>query len=232
MPAVRAVLGFRYLRVVEGRENIPDSPSIFMANHVHFFDSFLMALAYSEEKNNPMRLVAKKEYFEGDGLGDGKLGGALQFGIARTGQIPVDRDGTKSSLTTFNNRVYAALERGDSIGIHPEGTRVSDGRLHKFQKGAANIAIKAAVPMVPVAISYHETENTRRDVARVQFGKPVTPDEYAHGMYAALPRRAKVDMTTKLVEDRVAAMLGYDEVQRSENAARIRNVFHRQSDSK
>lgn len=226
VPAVRAVLSSRYIRVVEGTENILDQPAIYMANHVHFFDSFLMALAHYDETDTPMRLIAKKEYFEGDGMGNGRFGTPLQFAISRTGQIPVDRDGGKTELTLFNKRIISALDSGDSVGIHPEGTRVSNGKLHKFQKGAASVAIQASVPMVPVAVSYHDTKNTRRSIARIQFGTPITPEEYTHGVYAALPRGAKVELTTRHIEDRVAQMLGLDEFQRTDSLARLKSMLH------
>jgi 1-acyl-sn-glycerol-3-phosphate acyltransferase len=46
-----------------------------------------------------------------------------------------------------------ALKTGQSFLIYPEGTRSPDGRLQEFKKGAVVMAIKAGVPIVPMACS-------------------------------------------------------------------------------
>jgi 1-acyl-sn-glycerol-3-phosphate acyltransferase len=50
-------------------------------------------------------------------------------------------------------RATEALKAGQSFLIYPEGTRSPDGRLQEFKKGAAVMAIKAGVPIVPMACS-------------------------------------------------------------------------------
>ncbi len=45
------------------------------------------------------------------------------------------------------------MKRGVSFLIYPEGTRSPDGRLLPFRRGAFVLAIKAGVPVVPVACS-------------------------------------------------------------------------------
>ena len=46
----------------------------------------------------------------------------------------------------------ARIAAGTSVVIFPEGTRSRDGRLGEFKSGAMHLAIKAGVPVVPVAI--------------------------------------------------------------------------------
>lgn len=228
-PFARIALNHSFVRMVEGKENIVDQPALYLANHVHFADSPLLAAAYTDYAKKPLRMMAKQEYFEGDGLGDGKLGRVLRWGISRTGQIPVDRDGSNPrAFQTLERRVRSALDHGDSVGLHPEGTRATDGRLHKFKNGAARIAITAEVPIVPVAIEYHAIEDSRKTAALLQFGEPIMPEEYRHGVYGALPRAAKASHFSKVAEDRVAAMLGYDDSRRSGEFARIKSMFTRQ----
>jgi 1-acyl-sn-glycerol-3-phosphate acyltransferase len=43
-------------------------------------------------------------------------------------------------------------ERGTSLLVFPEGGRSHDGELQDFKEGAAYIAIKAGVPLVPIAL--------------------------------------------------------------------------------
>lgn len=57
-------------------------------------------------------------------------------------------------------------------------------------------------------------------------GTPITPEEYTQGVYAALPRGAKVELTTRHIEDRVAQMLGPDESQRTDSLARLKSMLH------
>ena len=44
------------------------------------------------------------------------------------------------------------VRAGRSLAVFPEGTRTRDGQLQEFKSGAFKIALKAGVPIVPVAI--------------------------------------------------------------------------------
>jgi len=66
--------------------------------------------------------------------------------------IPVDRSRHDSAIASLEKAIEAMRE-GQSFLIYPEGTRSPDGRLQTFKKGAVVMAIKAGVPIVPVACS-------------------------------------------------------------------------------
>jgi 1-acyl-sn-glycerol-3-phosphate acyltransferase len=54
------------------------------------------------------------------------------------------------------------LERGESVGIFPEGTRNRDGaRLLRGRLGLGELALRAEVPVVPVAIKYPDLDSRR-----------------------------------------------------------------------
>lgn len=131
-----ALAGIRY-RII-GRENIPDTAVVFCSNHESNVDPavlfnglhpMLHILYKAELRNVPlMRTV---------------------FDVG--GFVPVDRADRERSLASID-RGAAALRAGSSFLIFPEGTRSRTGHLLPFKKGGFIMAIKAQVPIVPVAI--------------------------------------------------------------------------------
>ena len=129
---------------VEGREKlIRGTPYIFAANHVSQFDIF----ALQGYLNIDFRWLAKKELFEIPVFGPA---------MRTAGYIPVDRSRGRQALQSINEAAER-IAAGTSVIIFPEGTRSKDGKIHPFKAGAMVLAIKAGVPIVPVAISgtYH-----------------------------------------------------------------------------
>lgn len=212
-PAFRAVLDHKYHRTVSGIENIPDEPAIYAPNHIKIADSLLVAASYTEATGIPLRFGAKQEYFDGKGLNDnGKLGRSMKWFMEHTHQIPVDRE--SKDLRAFQRLQFEVADRiayGDSVALHPEGTRSDDGRLHKFKSGAARIALALSVPIVPVGLVYDEHSNQRYTDVEITFGKPVMPDEYHHLPYTILPNKQKAEHLIQVVENRVADLTGMEQ---------------------
>lgn len=224
-PPFKFVLDKKFDRSVEGVGNIPDTPSIYAANHVSFWDSPLLAASYTEETGIPLRFAAKKEYFDGKGIDDkGKFGRSLRWMMQHTHMIPVDREGTNPrAFPELQTQVEDRLLHGDAIALHPEGTRSSDGRLHKFKSGAARIALALSVPIVPVGIVYSEYSNGKKIHVDVEFGKPVMPGEYTKMPYTLLPFKQKSEHLSQVVENRVADMTGMEQ---SAAFAKLRKLRH------
>ncbi|WP_348536255.1 lysophospholipid acyltransferase family protein [Mobilicoccus caccae] len=127
-----------------GEEHIPThGPAILASNHLSFSDSILLPLMCPRRITFP----AKSDYFTQPGL-VGRLKAAFFRG---TGQIPIDRSGGAASQVAMDAGL-AVLQRGELFGIYPEGTRSPDGRLYKGKTGIARLALKAGVPVVPVAM--------------------------------------------------------------------------------
>jgi 1-acyl-sn-glycerol-3-phosphate acyltransferase len=72
--------------------------------------------------------------------------------LARAGHIPVPREDPRGAVRTMSLAASIIREKGISILIFPEGGRSHDGLMRPFKDGAAYIAIKAGVPVVPVAL--------------------------------------------------------------------------------
>ncbi|MDD5287151.1 MAG: lysophospholipid acyltransferase family protein [Desulfuromonadaceae bacterium] len=124
---------------VIGAEHIPDGPVIFMSNHQSNFDILALMAAM------PRRIhwIAKKELFDIPFFGPS---------MRRGGYIPLDRGDGRKALQSMDEAA-AAIQKGKSVVIFPEGTRTQDGFLLPFKRGGFILARKAAVPVIPVTIN-------------------------------------------------------------------------------
>jgi 1-acyl-sn-glycerol-3-phosphate acyltransferase len=162
---------------VEGVENLPEEGGAILAsNHLSFSDSFFLPL----EVERRVTFLAKGDYFTGRGI-KGKLTAAFFKGI---NQVPVDRSGGRASEAALNKGVEI-LNRGELLGIYPEGTRSPDGRLYRGKTGIARMALEAGVPVIPVAmINTFEIQPPGQVVPRImrvgiRIGKPLDFSRYA-----------------------------------------------------
>lgn len=71
--------------------------------------------------------------------------------ITRSGQVPIDQSSLRSQIAGLSRGV-ATLKAGMPILIFPDGSRSSDGHVRQFLAGAAFMAIRAQVPLVPMAL--------------------------------------------------------------------------------
>ena len=136
----RMLLGASFIRVrTEGLEKLdPKATYVFVANHSSYMDIPAL-LAYLPFQ---FRFFAKKGLYKIP-----FLGGHLN----RAGHIPVDRSSARASLKSMSAGARIVAERGTSVLLFPEGGRSQVG-LRQFKEGAAYIAIKAGVPVVPMAL--------------------------------------------------------------------------------
>jgi 1-acyl-sn-glycerol-3-phosphate acyltransferase len=161
VPLVRLCFRFQ----VEGRENIPRTGNyIVIANHLNWLDEFAVLLLFPVEPRlhflaNPTLLVTRK----------------FQWWLIRTtgGYVPVIRE--RHGDPALFQHVDRCLEVGGAVAIFPEadyGPR--EGDLMPFKKGFAHFAIKAGVPLVPVALSGTKDLWFRKRI-RVIIGKAISP---------------------------------------------------------
>ena len=66
--------------------------------------------------------------------------------------IFVNRKYRNKAVRSLNQAVKSLENNPRSIMVFPEGTRSKDGKIHKFKKGGLLLAIKAQLPVVPVAL--------------------------------------------------------------------------------
>ena len=137
----RALLAVSGVKVrVEGIEQIkPGRSYVFVSNHLSYMDTPVVLA------NIPIqfRFLAKKGLFQIPLLGTH---------LARAGHVSVPRGDPRAAVRIMTQAAEIIRERGTSLLIFPEGGRSHDGDLRPFKEGAAYIAIKAAAPLVPIAL--------------------------------------------------------------------------------
>jgi 1-acyl-sn-glycerol-3-phosphate acyltransferase len=187
---VRAV-GVR-VRVL-GRERIPAGASLFVANHTSSADAPAVVGVIPRR----VAILLKESLFKWPIAGQA-------FTLA--GFIPVNR-GDRDSAIASVEKATASLRRGQSFLIYPEGTRSPDGRLQDFKKGAVVMAIKAGVPIVPVACSGAHRVMRKRSLKiypgeiLVEFLDPIDPSGYSFDERDALNNRVHDAMAAGLPSD-------------------------------
>ncbi|MDP9218974.1 MAG: 1-acyl-sn-glycerol-3-phosphate acyltransferase, partial [Actinomycetota bacterium] len=138
------VIRLLFRPTVEGAEHIPESGGAILAsNHLSFSDSVFLPLVLDRK----VVFLAKSDYFTTPGA-KGKLT-ALFFKLAD--QLPIDRSGGRAGDAALRTGLRV-LNRGDLLGIYPEGTRSPDGRLYRGKTGVARMALEGLVPVLPVAM--------------------------------------------------------------------------------
>lgn len=132
------VLFLLYRIKVEGLDNLPGNGGVILcANHRSLWDPVLMGCSVGRK----VRFMAKEELFKVPVLG---------MLIRSLGAFPVKRG--KADIESIKTAL-TLLKEGNVLGMFPEGTRVRKGRKSDAKAGAALIAVKSGVPIVPMAIS-------------------------------------------------------------------------------
>lgn len=125
---------------VVGQENLRKHPvAVYAANHTSYMDTPVVFSTLPFQ----FRILAKKELWSLPFIG---------WYLNRSGQIPIDTDNPRATLSSLSAGVKA-LRAGMPLFVFPEGSRTPDGELKTFLAGAAYLAIRAQVPVVPVALS-------------------------------------------------------------------------------
>ncbi len=124
---------------VQGLERIDLSrPAIYTANHSSALDIPVLYAGLPFQ----FRILAKIELFRLPFLG---------WHLKQSGQIPIDRADARASLRSLS-AASQTVKAGMPLVIFPEGGRSSDGHIQSFLGGTFYIAIKAQLPIVPMAI--------------------------------------------------------------------------------
>ncbi len=147
-----------YLRGrIYGAKKVPmDGPIIVVANHASNFDPPIL----SNCMRRPVSFMAKESLFEVP---------VLAPAIRAYGAYPVKRGSADRSAI---RAALQQLEQGWAVGIFLQGVRSPDGLISSPKLGAALIAAKAEVPLLPVSL--WGTEKILRKGSALPYPCPVT----------------------------------------------------------
>jgi len=182
---------------IDGRENVPVEGAFVLAPVHRSFIDFGLTCQITHRR---MRYMGKDSLWKVPGL---------RWLISALGAYPVHRGGADREAL---RRTIEVLEGGEPVVIFPEGTRRFGPKVENLFEGAAYVATKMGVPIVPVGIGGSEQalpkgKKLPRPVKlTVVVGEPLTPPATDGGRTS---RRAVHELTLQL----------RDEVQRLFDAA-------------
>lgn len=131
----RGVTGIRY--EVHGLENIPERPCVILAKHQSTWETFFLSGLFG-----PLSQVLKRELL---------LVPFFGWVLALMRPIAIDRNNPKRALKQLASKGDKHLRDGNWVLVFPEGTRVPVGRMGKFSRGGAALAVNAGLPVLPIA---------------------------------------------------------------------------------
>ena len=152
---------------IRGKENEPTPDKgtyLVIGVHRTWADAIYLCAAL---KHQQPHFMAKKELFKIP---------LLNILIRSLGAYPVDRGGADVGAI---RRTIGMLKQGVCVGMFPQGHRYNgvDPRTTPVKTGAAMIALKAGVPVLPVFV---KVKNNRHHIfckKELIIGKPITPEE-------------------------------------------------------
>lgn len=157
--------------VASGMENVPPPPFVYCSNHQSLLDVLVLGAVLPHD----YKWAAKRSLLRIPFLG---------WHLQLAGHVPVDRSGGARGAAEAISRFQTVLEAGKPLLVFPEGTRSEDGLLRAFKNGGFYAAVRAGVPVVPIAL-----EGTHRLMKK---HAPVTGDGRMQ-VRAGLPLYARTE---------------------------------------
>lgn len=195
-PGLRPLFGLYWRFRLEGAvDAVPTrGPLIVAANHASFLDPWLLSIVFPRDVRF---LVTRNWYYKNR---------RWERFFAAQGCLPV-----METPDATLRMVCRVLERGDVVGIFPEGRISADGRLRRFRAGITYIAARSGAPVLPVGIkgAFEILPRSRR-VPRpgplsFRFGRPL---RFPGAPMQERPGTREVSAFRDVLADRLAELSG------------------------
>jgi 1-acyl-sn-glycerol-3-phosphate acyltransferase len=149
---------------VRGLENLPTKPCVILSKHQSAWETIAFQVIFP-----PQTWVLKRELLWIPVFG---------WALAASRPIAIDRSVGVKALETVAKQGVDRIRDGRYVIVFPEGTRVRTGEHRRYNPGGAMLAVKAGVPVVPVAHNAGEYWPRRRflkrpGVIQVVVGAPI-----------------------------------------------------------
>jgi 1-acyl-sn-glycerol-3-phosphate acyltransferase len=172
-----------------GAENLPKSGGFILApSHRSMMDIPFGAVV----THRRIRFMGKKSVFALPVIG------AI---FTWLGGFPVARDGTDRKAVRESVEM---LRAGEVLGVFPEGTRQNGPKIQELQAGAAYLALRSGVPLIPIGMAGTEEilRSGKAPVPRfgrvaIVVGEPIMPEP----LTGTLVPRDRVDALTACLAD-------------------------------
>jgi 1-acyl-sn-glycerol-3-phosphate acyltransferase len=184
-------------RRATGREKLAqlDGPCILVANHTSHIDTPIILGALPRKLRRRTAVGAAADYFYRN-----RLVAALVSLFFNT--VPVQRKGGGMSEGATDH-LDRLLGQGWNLLLYPEGTRENERRPRRLRRGAAVLADRHRLPVVPIRLSGTREAMPpgtawpkrlmrgmllRRHRVEICFGEPIPPDEDPRTMIERVQR--------------------------------------------
>ena len=179
--------------IIQGKENLPEGQGFFVANHVSLIDPIIVYAV----SDRPLAFVAKKQIRKIPLFGKACLAMKCEF---------LDREDLRSEIKTFH-AVDEKLAQYPELSyfVFPEGTRSvgPEFPLAKFHAGTFKIAVRRALPIVPMAMWLSERCLDHRYhyhhyPIQITYLKPILPETYQTMTNAEIAALAQSEIDEEL----------------------------------
>lgn len=126
------------VRVMHAERFPAGAVAVYASNHLSYMDTPVLFAKLPFQ----FRILAKQSLWKVPFIG---------WHLQRSGQVPVDQSSSRASISSLGRGV-AALKAGMPLVVFPEGGRSPEGTVQSFLAGAAYMAIRAQVPLVPLTL--------------------------------------------------------------------------------
>lgn len=155
-------------------ESLDDEQNVvFVANHHSHLDTSLLLTSIPQPWRHKLVVAAAADYFFNTRV-------KAAISALAIGVFPIDRHSTGRSSA---NQAADLINDGNSLLIFPEGGRSPDGWGQPFKGGAAYLALRCEVPIVPIYLAgtgriWRKGQRVPKpSTTTVLFGEPIWPAE-------------------------------------------------------